>query len=187
MNQKGTNFEIDADKQQSSEGKADDAIQMQKEVLKELEDSQGLPGQPWYNLVALAVVLIVAIYAIIKGREYGLGTLTAPGAGMWPFAIGVVTAFVAIIGGLRFRKVQDTSQFQSAALNVIVGVAVMLIFWIFLRIVGFEIPSLIVCFLWLKVLGKESWRLSIVASVLIVAAFYIVFVVGLRVPLPRLI
>jgi putative tricarboxylic transport membrane protein len=40
---------------------------------------------------------------------------------------------------------------------------------------------------WLRFLGKESWISSVVISVGTVAAFYVLFVLVLQIPLPRLI
>lgn len=53
--------------------------------------------------------------------------------------------------------------------------------------IGFETPSLLMMFVWLKLLGGESWRSSIVVSVVTVAAFYALFILGLGIPLPHLI
>jgi putative tricarboxylic transport membrane protein len=52
---------------------------------------------------------------------------------------------------------------------------------------GFEIPALLLCVIWLKFLGGESWRSTIVISVVTVTAFYLLFLYGLRIPLPHLI
>ena len=45
---------------------------------------------------------------------------------------------------------------------------------------------MLLAFVWLRVLGRESWRTSIIASVAIVAAFYLIFVVALRTSIPHL-
>ena len=52
--------------------------------------------------------------------------------------------------------------------------------------IGFEIPSLLLAFVWLRFLGRESWRSSIVTSLCVVVAFYLVFVAALSVPIPHL-
>ena len=52
--------------------------------------------------------------------------------------------------------------------------------------IGFEIPSLALCVVWLRFLGGESWRSTIVVSIATVAAFYLLFLYGLRIPLPHL-
>ena len=52
--------------------------------------------------------------------------------------------------------------------------------------VGFEIPALLMCAVWLRYLGGETWRSTVVVSVATVAAFYLLFLYGLRIPLPHL-
>ena len=52
--------------------------------------------------------------------------------------------------------------------------------------VGFEIPTVLLLVFWLKLLGGESWRVTASVSVLTTAALYLIFVVLLSAPLPRL-
>jgi putative tricarboxylic transport membrane protein len=54
-------------------------------------------------------------------------------------------------------------------------------------VTGFEIPGLVLCVIWLRFLGGESWRNTAVISVVTVAVFYSLFLYGLRIPLPHLI
>ena len=58
---------------------------------------------------------------------------------------------------------------------------------VLLPVIGFEIPALLLCLVWLRWLGGESWRTSIAVSVGTVAVFYVLFLYGLRIPLPHLI
>jgi hypothetical protein len=53
-------------------------------------------------------------------------------------------------------------------------------------VIGFEIPATLLMFVWLRFLGRESWRLSIITSLATVVAFYIVFVGLLAVPIPHM-
>ena len=41
--------------------------------------------------------------------------------------------------------------------------------------------------MWLRFLGGETWRSTIVISVATTAAFYVLFLYGLKIPLPHLI
>ena len=52
--------------------------------------------------------------------------------------------------------------------------------------IGFEIPAALLCFVWLRFLGRESWRMSVITSLAVVAGFYLVFVAALAVPIPHL-
>jgi hypothetical protein len=52
--------------------------------------------------------------------------------------------------------------------------------------IGFEIPAAVLAFVWLRFLWHESWRMSVVTSLLVVVAFYLLFVVALDVTIPHL-
>lgn len=166
---------------------AAEADALREEVLHELEETEGPRGSPWYNLVSATVVLILSVVAVVTGVSYGLGAPSEPGPGMWPFALGLLTGGMAIIVGLRFRRVDDIEKFSTGSVHVLVGVVSMIVFWSLLPLVGFEVPSLLLCFVWLRLLGRENWRTTIFVSLGIVLAFYLVFVIALGVPIPRLI
>ena len=69
----------------------------------------------------------------------------------------------------------------------VVGIVTFVAFGVLMPLVGFEIPALVLCVIWLKFLGGESWRNTVVISVVTVATFYFLFLYGLRIPLPHLI
>ena len=68
-----------------------------------------------------------------------------------------------------------------------IGAVTFIAFGLMLPLTGFEIPAVLLCVIWLKFLGGESWRNTIVISVVTVAVFYFLFLYGLRIPLPHLI
>ena len=69
---------------------------------------------------------------------------------------------------------------------MLIGLATFVGLGALLPVLGFEIPSLLLCVVWLRVLGGESWRSTVVISIATVAAFYLLFLYGLRIPLPHL-
>ena len=52
--------------------------------------------------------------------------------------------------------------------------------------IGFEIPTALLAFVWLRFLGRESWRVSIIGALAIAVAFYALFVGALSVTIPHL-
>ena len=68
-----------------------------------------------------------------------------------------------------------------------IGAVTFVAFGLMLPLTGFEIPAVLLCVIWLKFLGGESWRNTIVITVVTVAVFYFLFLYGLRIPLPHLI
>ena len=52
--------------------------------------------------------------------------------------------------------------------------------------IGFEVPALLLCLIWMKFLGGETWRGAIIYSLLVVAAFYGIFILALGTSIPHL-
>ncbi|TCC31304.1 tripartite tricarboxylate transporter TctB family protein [Kribbella sindirgiensis] len=153
----------------------------------ELAEDRPPHGGPWSQLGAAVVAGAVGVAGLIGSVTLGLGRLTQPGPGLWPFVVCVVVTVLSIALALVGRHGTDTEKFSRASVQTAVAVLTLLIFAAVLPLIGFEIPSLLLTFVWLRFLGKESWVSSVAISVGTVAAFYVLFVLLLQIPLPRLI
>ncbi|SEH00129.1 Tripartite tricarboxylate transporter TctB family protein [Nonomuraea solani] len=156
-------------------------------LLAELEEQRPPHAGPIAQVGAALVALVVGVLGAVGSYALGLGRLTAPGPGLWPFAISVVIVVLSAVLVFTGRGLQDTERFSKASLLTAGGLVTLVVWAALLPVIGFEIPSLLLMFVWLRLLGKESWRSSIVVSIGAVAAFYVLFVVLLQIPLPRLI
>ncbi|MEV0791059.1 tripartite tricarboxylate transporter TctB family protein [Kribbella sp. NPDC050459] len=142
---------------------------------------------PWSQLGAAIVAGVIGAGGLIGSLALGLGRLTQPGPGLWPFVVSVVVTVLSIVLALVGRRGTDTEKFSRFSVLTAVAVLTLVVFAAVLPLIGFEIPSLLLAFVWLRFLGKESWISSVVISVGTVAAFYVLFVLVLQIPLPRLI
>ncbi|MGW5192201.1 tripartite tricarboxylate transporter TctB family protein [Kribbella sp. NPDC004138] len=142
---------------------------------------------PWSQLGAAIVAGVIGVGGLIGSLALGLGRLTQPGPGLWPFVVSVVVTVLSIVLALVGRRGTDTEKFSRSSVLTAVAVLTLVVFAAVLPLIGFEIPSLLLAFVWLRFLGKESWITSVVISVGTVAAFYVLFVLVLQIPLPRLI
>jgi putative tricarboxylic transport membrane protein len=142
---------------------------------------------PWSQLGAAVVTGLVGVAGVVGSLGLGLGRLTAPGPGLWPFVVSVVITTLSVVLALTGRDGTDTERFSRASVMTALAVLTLVLLGVALPLIGFEIPSLLLTFVWLRFLGKESWRSSIVISVGTVFAFYVLFVLLLQIPLPRLI
>ncbi|HWM72207.1 MAG TPA: tripartite tricarboxylate transporter TctB family protein [Nocardioides sp.] len=169
-----------------STGQGEFLADLEAEVAHDLEEHRPPAGGPAYQVVGALVALAVGVVGAVLAYGYGLGTLRRPGAGLWPFVISVVIVVLAVILLVVGRKLEDSERFTRVSLLVLIGGASFVAFAALLPTIGFEIPSLLLCLLWLKFLGGESWRSTVLVSVGAVAAFYLLFLYGLRIPLPHL-
>ncbi|NJP87971.1 Tricarboxylate transport protein TctB [[Actinomadura] parvosata subsp. kistnae] len=163
-------------------------LQEETERLQaELEEARPPHAGPISQIAAAVVALAVGVFGAVGSYALGLGRLTQPGPGLWPFAISVVIIVLSAVLVVTGRGLQDTERFSRSSLLTAAGLVTLVGLAALLPVIGFEIPSLLLMFIWLRWLGKESWRSSIVISIGAVAAFYVLFVLLLQIPLPRLI
>jgi hypothetical protein len=142
---------------------------------------------PRSQLGAAVVAGVIGVGGLVGSLALGLGRLTQPGPGLWPFVVSVVVTVLSIALALVGRHGTDTEKFSRSSVLTAVAVLTLVVFASVLPLIGFEIPSLLLTFVWLRFLGKESWVSSVAISVGTVAAFYVLFVLVLQIPLPRLI
>ncbi|MEV4168146.1 tripartite tricarboxylate transporter TctB family protein [Nonomuraea sp. NPDC049709] len=165
-----------------------DLLQAEADRLQaELEEARPPHAGPIAQVGAAVVALVVGVLGAVGSYALGLGQLTQPGPGLWPFAISVVIIVLSATLVVTGRGLQDTERFSRSSLLTLVGLVTLVLLAALLPVIGFEIPSLLLMFVWLRWLGRESWRSSIVISIGAVVAFYVLFVVLLQIPLPRLI
>jgi hypothetical protein len=144
------------------------------------------PAGPATNVVVAAAVVALGAAALAGSFALGAGTARNPGPGTWPLVISVTMIVLGLALLPVARRTADAERFTRASLQVLVGVLTMVVFVVLLPVIGFEIPAALLAFVWLRFLGGESWRSSIVTSLAAVVGFYLVFVAALSVPIPHL-
>ncbi|MFC7330202.1 tripartite tricarboxylate transporter TctB family protein [Marinactinospora rubrisoli] len=138
------------------------------------------------NAVVALVVVALGIAGAFGSLALGPGTPAEFGAGAWPLVISLA---ITLLGGVLLfsaRRTADAEAFSRASWKVAAALATMVAFVSVIGVIGFEIPTVLLAFVWLRFLGGESWRSSAVISIAIVVAFYTVFVGLLSVPIPHL-
>lgn len=169
-----------------TEGDADILDEIEAEVAQVLEDDQAPAGGPVYQVVGAAITLVFGAVAAVVAYGYGLGSLREPGPGLWPFVVGVVIACLSAGLLVVGRKLTDSEAFTKSSLQALIGAATFAALAYLMPVMGFEIPAFLLCVVWLRFLGGETWRSTIVIGFLTTAAFYALFLYGLRIPLPHL-
>lgn len=157
-----------------------------EELAQQWEAEQPPPAGPLANLGAALVVLVVGVLGVLGALQLGVGTPRSPGPGTWPLIVSLIIVTLGLVLAVNARSTTDTERFTRDSWAVLAGLASMAAFAALIDRIGFEVPAALLAFFWLRVLGRESWRMSIVGSVGIVAAFYLVFVAGLGVAIPHL-
>ena len=161
--------------------------EIKAEVAHELEDERPPAGGPGYQTVGALVGLAIGVGAAVMAYGYGLGSLHQPGPGLWPFVVSVVIVVLSALLLVVGRGLDDSEKFTRSSVLAGIGGITFVAFGLLMPLIGFEIPAVLLCVVWLRFLGGESWRNTVVISVLTTAVFYFLFLYGLRIPLPHLI
>jgi putative tricarboxylic transport membrane protein len=153
--------------------------------------SEPPPVPPGYarrlNVVAALVPLAIGVVAGIMSWNLGVGTLPAPGPGMWPLVVSIAMVVASAVLVLQSRPRGDEERFTKDVVVVAVAAASLVAYAFLFELVGFEIPTVALLVLWLKGLGRESWRLTAVVAIVATAALYLLFITALGVSLPHII
>ncbi len=132
----------------------------------------------WAHYVAGLVPLVVGAAAMVESLGLGFGSPTDPGPGLWPFVTSSVLVAASILLLIFGRGLgEDYESFTGGARVIALGVVSLGVFVILFQRVGFELPSLLVFIFWLRFLGRESWRTTLIVSVGATAVFYVLFIV----------
>ena len=161
--------------------------ELEAEVAHEMEEDRPPAGGSAYQIAGALVGVAIGIGGAVLAAGYGLGSLREPGPGLWPFVVSVLIVTLSAVLLVVGRGLIDAEAFTRSSVLPVVGFITFVAFGVLMPMIGFEIPALVLCVIWLKLLGGESWRNTAVISVLTVAAFYFLFLYGLQIPLPHLI
>ena len=144
------------------------------------------PGGRAAHFGSTLVVTALAAGAALLSLGMGLGTPQQPAPGMWPFVVSVVAVAIGLAHLVLGRRGGEGEKFSRESLLPVLGLATLVGLVLLMPVIGFEIPSLVLSFVWMKFLGGESWRGAALYSALVVAAFYLIFILALGTSVPHL-
>jgi hypothetical protein len=144
------------------------------------------PAGPVANLMVAAAVVIMGGAAFAGSLRLGVGNPATPGPGTWPMLVGAALVVLGLALAVRARRTADAERFTGTGMLVVAAVATMVGYVAVIATIGFEIPTALLAFVWLRFLGRERWRTSVVISLAIVVALYVLFVGALEVTIPHL-
>lgn len=138
--------------------------------------------------IVAAVLFAIGVVVMIEARRLGAEwTSDGPGAGYFPFYIGLLIAIssLGIFYQALFSKSRDTDTFVDReqlmrVLSVLVPAAV---YAVGVRFLGLYVASAIYIALFMIILGKYPPVKSILLAVIINAVFFMMFEVWFKVPL----
>lgn len=141
------------------------------------------------DVVSSSVLFLFGLAIALYAPTFDLGTLDTPGPGFMPFLAAVVICVSAVVGfieALRTRGNDGDSlwRFNRLGQHGLV-LAMIFTYGAFLERAGFIVCSFLLVFASMHLTFQERWRSSALWAALIAMGSYLLFVVGLRVDLPR--
>ncbi|WP_404386395.1 tripartite tricarboxylate transporter TctB family protein [Knoellia locipacati] len=135
-----------------------------------------------YRLGA-AVVLAIGAFAAYGAVRLTLGSLAAPGSGLWPFIVAVVALFCGLVL-LAVDTPDDYERWTSHSRKVGLAFVALGVFIPLFQYLGFIVSGAALLFVWLRFLGRETWQRSLVLAVVGAVVVYVLFGQLLDVPFP---
>jgi hypothetical protein len=157
-----------------------------EQLAAQWEDEKPPAAGPLANAASSLVVLGVGLGAVILSVAMGLGTPSAPRPGLWPFLISCAMVALGLFQLIAGRHNRDAEKFTRMSMSPLTGLVTLAAMVALMPLIGFELPALVLCIIWMRFLGGETWRSTVLISAIVVAAFYGIFVLALGTSIPHL-
>jgi putative tricarboxylic transport membrane protein len=133
--------------------------------------------------VGPVLLLALGVGALVGSLGLSLGSLTAPGPGLWPFVVALLltgTALVLVV----VDDPADYEPFTRGSARIAGGLAGLAVFVAAFEVIGFLLPAFLMLLLWLRVFGREPWRWAVGLALAGSLGLYLLFdsVLGVRFP-----
>ncbi|HCT78786.1 MAG TPA: hypothetical protein DGT23_19940 [Micromonosporaceae bacterium] len=146
-----------------------------------------VPAGRAVRLAATLVPLGLGVACLLYSLSLKVGTPTAPEPGFWPAIVSCLLLVSSIWLLVSGHGKDECESFTRSSLGIAFGVASLVAFVLLFNVIGFELACVGLFVFWLKVLGRESWKVTVLTSVGFTAVFHVLFIELLGAPLPRLI
>lgn len=131
-----------------------------------------------------AVPLVIGLLGMLGSWRLDLGSLSQPAPGQWPFFVSTAIVLCSVPLLLTRSGAAGTEAFGRDSWQAAAGVLSILAFALVFERTGFLLPAMGLLLFWCRVLGKESWRMSLPVAVMAPAVTYLLFGAVLSVPFP---
>ena len=157
-----------------------------------MNEGKDPPATSVRTMEIAVAIFVFAFGALVVYDSMRLGAKWAedgPQAGYFPFYIGLilcVASAVTFAGALRNRALAAKAFVGRGQLRLIMSVLVPLVIYVaVIRFVGIYIASIAFIGWFMRRLGGYSWLKTIAVSLVTMLAFFMMFEVWFKVPLPK--
>jgi len=144
------------------------------------------------DLITGFFLLILSGNVILSAFRMPASRSFAPGAGFFPLWLGILLAVLSVALLLKStRYVSDPSHASlfptgKAIFSVSAVVLGLAVYIVLMELIGFLFNTFIFVAYLMKIVERESWKLTLIVAILTTAGLYIVFQVLLGISLPKI-
>jgi putative tricarboxylic transport membrane protein len=134
--------------------------------------------------VGAVAIIIFGACAAVGSYQLSLGSLSAPGSGLWPF----IVAIVLILSGAVLAFVDtpdDYERWTRRSVKTGAAVAALAAFIVAFSVLSFLPAAFLMLALWLRFFSGEPWKLAIPLALAGAVVLHAVFQLWLGVPFPE--
>ncbi|RFU23423.1 tripartite tricarboxylate transporter TctB family protein [Geodermatophilus marinus] len=135
-----------------------------------------------YRLGPLLLV-VIGVAAALAARGLGLGELSTPGPGLWPFMVSILLTVTGVVL-LVIDDPADYEPWTRGTLGIALGLVSLGAFILLFQAIGFLVSAMLMLLFWLRIFAREPWRWAVPLAVIGALVFHLLFVEALAVPFP---
>ena len=139
------------------------------------------------KLLAGSIFALIGVGSAIIAIGLGIGNLAEPAPGFFPFAGGIVLAFLSLLFLVQEwrQRADGSNEFQGDLRRPVIAVIGLVVYTAFFETVCYIIATTILSAIVLRVLDTKSLRVIAVVSLLLSIGSYLLFDQVLGVKLPK--
>jgi putative tricarboxylic transport membrane protein len=162
-----------------------------KQVVRDANDREG-KGMKNLDRISGLILLTVGAAIFLKSLSYPFGTFRTPGPGLFPLIASIILLGLSAILTLHaFLSKKDKEDApipffpeKGAPQRILLAVAGMVGYRYLLPVIGFGPSTGIFMLFLIRFLGGYGWKISLFYSAIAAVAFYYLFQVWLKIPMP---
>ena len=146
------------------------------------------------QFISALLFLLIGVFLAYKGFVYGIDSFKMPGAGMYPFFVGIAIVCLSSILAIKNALGKPKSSTDAYAkedwillvlLRPIGAIGVLFYFVFTIETFGFFLSCLSSLFFWSRFIQAQTWRYSFILSIVVTFATYLLFVKLLGILMPE--
>ena len=134
--------------------------------------------------------ILLGLFVSIYSYRLGIGRISSPGPGLFPFCLGVIfllLSFIHLVGEFFHRKkeviMKPGEETSEGVMKLILLVSSLFVYALILEGLGYLITTFVVLILLFKIAGNRSWiRVTIYSLTTLIITYLFFTYLGVRFP-----